>query len=103
MFLCLIGTLVNCRRHKPGCPLCEGELCVATQVDWVSPLGDKLFVATQLHPSLCKVQDLGVDPRSVPQEHSLCLTRDLILDPSSVPQEFFPMTQDLMVDPRSVP
>ena len=31
-----------------GCPLCEGELCVATQVDWVSPLGDKLFVATQI-------------------------------------------------------
>ena len=54
-------------------------------------------------PSLYEVQDLGVDPRSVPQEHSLCLARDLAVDLSSVPQEHFPVTQDLEVDPRSVP
>ena len=39
--------------------------------------------------SLCKAQDLGVDPRSVPQEHylSLCKAQDLGEDPRSVPQE----------------
>ena len=112
----------------PCCPFVFGPLLSNSVSDRCPSIASSQY---STHPACSswlpctRMQDSGVDPRSVPREHFIprALTRDLVADPRSVsqgvsslpvlpwlrtrgesPQEVYLRTaQGLVVDPRSVP